>query len=111
MSRELHPNGFRISDKPVAASFAHPYSFQAVTDNMYKDESCISSSLNLGGVEGTWVKYWDEGASSAIMEFKVEQSDLQPPPPGEKDKKEKKKSKGTYVPYFDLSTYLIHPVY
>ena len=50
MSPQIHPNGFRISDKPVAASFAHPYSFQPVTDFMLRDDSLVASSewANLG---------------------------------------------------------------
>ncbi|KAF8553408.1 hypothetical protein OG21DRAFT_1586867 [Imleria badia] len=73
MSPQIHPSGFRISDKPVAASFAHPYSFQPVSDYMLRDETAIPSSLNLGGVENTFVKYWDESATVAILEFKVDE--------------------------------------
>ncbi|KAL4064306.1 hypothetical protein V8B97DRAFT_1950461 [Scleroderma yunnanense] len=73
MSSAIHPSGFRISDKPVAASFAHPYSFQHVSDVMLRDETAIPSSLNLGGVEGTFVKYWDESATVAVLDFKVEE--------------------------------------
>ncbi|KAH0830477.1 hypothetical protein J3R83DRAFT_1925 [Lanmaoa asiatica] len=73
MSPQIHPSGFRISDKPVAASFAHPYSFQPVSDYMLRDETAISSSLNLGGVENTFVKYWDESATVAVLEFKVDE--------------------------------------
>ncbi|KAF9228042.1 hypothetical protein BS17DRAFT_793613 [Gyrodon lividus] len=73
MSPQIHPSGFRISDKPVAASFAHPYSFQPVADHMLRDESAIPSSLNVGGVENTFVKYWDESATVSVLEFKVEE--------------------------------------
>lgn len=91
MSPQLHPNGFRISDRPVAASFAHPYSFQPVADNLYRDESCLSSSLILGGAEGTFVKYWDEASTLAVMDFKVEETKQhQPSAAKEKEKKEKK---------------------
>lgn len=96
MSPQIHPSGFRISDRPVAGSFAHPYSFQPVSDYMLRDEAAISSSLALGGAEGTWVRYWDEASTVAVLEFKVEE----PVPPQEvvlvKEKKEKKKPKGEY---------------
>ncbi|PPQ66853.1 hypothetical protein CVT26_009632 [Gymnopilus dilepis] len=91
MSPQLHPSGFRISDRPVAASFAHPYSFQPVTDFLSRDEACLASTLSLGGVEGTWVRYWDESSTVAVLEFKVEEPVQQSLP--SKDKKEKKKVK------------------
>ncbi|KAJ8585118.1 hypothetical protein M405DRAFT_853780 [Rhizopogon salebrosus TDB-379] len=92
MSPQIHPSGFRISDKPVTASFAHQYSFQQV-DHMLRDETAIPSSINLGGVEGAFVKYWDDSAMVAVLEFKVEA----PPQPqvqastGPTKEKEKKK--------------------
>lgn len=96
MSPQIHPNGFRISDRPVAASFAHPYSFQLVQDTIYQDETCIASSLNVGGVEGAFVKYWDEAATLAVMEFKVEektkQEDVRNGTSAKKEKEKKKKS-------------------
>uniref|UniRef100_A0A8H8CMT6 G-patch domain-containing protein n=1 Tax=Psilocybe cubensis TaxID=181762 RepID=A0A8H8CMT6_PSICU len=91
MSAQLHPSGFRISDRPVAASFAHPYSFQPVTDFLQRDEACLTSTNSLGGMEGTWVRYWDESSTVAVLEFKVEEPPQQPSQ--SKDKKEKKKSK------------------
>ncbi|KAH8108485.1 hypothetical protein DFH11DRAFT_1633133 [Phellopilus nigrolimitatus] len=93
MSPQLHPNGFRISDRPVAASFAHPYSFQPLADNVYQDDSCAPSSLNLGGMEGTWVKYWDEGSSLAVMDFRVEESGYERQATTVKEKKDKDKKK------------------
>ncbi|KAI0373364.1 hypothetical protein BV20DRAFT_1042175 [Pilatotrama ljubarskyi] len=92
MSPQLHPNGFRISDRPVAASFAHPYSFQPLPDYSLRDEACLTSTTSLGGMEGSWVRYWDEASTAAILEFKVEE----PVKPAEtaapvKEKKEKKK--------------------
>ncbi|KIK81452.1 hypothetical protein PAXRUDRAFT_35865 [Paxillus rubicundulus Ve08.2h10] len=96
MSPQIHPSGFRISDKPVAASFAHPYSFQPVADYMLRDESAIPSSLNVGGVENTFAKYWDESATVAVLEFQVEE----PVPTqgvvavaGTKEREKKKKAK------------------
>ncbi|KAG1756233.1 uncharacterized protein EDB91DRAFT_1091342 [Suillus paluster] len=93
MSPQIHPSGFRISDKPVAASFAHQYSFQPV-DHMLRDETAIPSSINLGGVEGAFVKYWDESSMVAVLEFKVEepvQPQVQASTGPVKEKKEKKK--------------------
>ncbi|OBZ75616.1 hypothetical protein A0H81_04710 [Grifola frondosa] len=89
---QLHPSGFRISDRPVAASFAHPYSFQPVPDYSLRDEACLMSSSTLGGVENVWVRYWDEGSSVAVLEFQVEELP-QPAPEPAREKKEKKKSK------------------
>ena len=92
MSPQLHPNGFRISDRPVAASFAHPYSFQPLPDYSLRDDACVMSTLSLGGMEGIWVRYWDEASTAAILEFKVEEP-AQPvqAAPVPKEKKEKKK--------------------
>ncbi|KAJ3504869.1 hypothetical protein NLJ89_g7716 [Agrocybe chaxingu] len=94
MSPQIHPSGFRISDRPVAASFAHPYSFQPVTDFLSRDEACLQSTMALGGVEGTWVRYWDESSTVAVLEFKVEEP-VQPAVQA-KEKKEKKENE-TYA--------------
>jgi RNA-binding protein 5/10 len=51
------------------------------------------SSLSLGGVEDTWVRYWDEAATAAVLEFEVEAA-IQTSAPV-KEKKERKKVKGT----------------
>jgi RNA-binding protein 5/10 len=93
MSPQIHPSGFRISDKPAATSFAHQYSFQQV-DYMLPDEAAIPSSINLGGVEGAFVKYWDDSVMVAVLEFKVEtppQSQVQASTGPTKEKNEKKK--------------------
>ncbi|KAJ7470506.1 hypothetical protein FB451DRAFT_1352076 [Mycena latifolia] len=97
MSPQIHPSGFRISDRPVAASFAHPYSFQPIADLMIRDEACIPSSVSLGGEEGTLVRYWDEGSTIAQLEFQVEQP-AQPAAAQTKERKEKKKTKGDAEP-------------
>ena len=91
MSPQIHPSGFRISERPVAASFAHPYSFQPATEFVHRDEACLLSSLSLGGVEGTWVRYWDEASTAAVLEFEAETPTPSAPL---KEKKEKKKAKG-----------------
>jgi RNA-binding protein 5/10 len=96
MSPQIHPSGFRISDKPVAVSFAHQYSFQQV-DHMLRDETAIPSSINLGGVEGAFVKYWDDSAMVAVLEFKVEappQPQIQASTGPTEERKEKKKKGG-----------------
>ncbi|KAF8892694.1 hypothetical protein BD779DRAFT_1510429 [Infundibulicybe gibba] len=92
MSPQIHPSGFRISDRPVAASFAHPYSFQPVTDFLSRDEACLRSSMSLGGMDDSWVRYWDEGSTVAVLEFKVDEP-AQPVAATQPDKKEKKKNK------------------
>jgi RNA-binding protein 5/10 len=92
MSPQIHPSGFRISDRPVAASFAHPYSFQPVTDFLSRDDACLSSSTSLGGAEGAWVRYWDESSTVAVLEFKVEEP-VQAALPVKEKKERKKKSK------------------
>jgi RNA-binding protein 5/10 len=90
MSPQIHPNGFRISDRPVATSFAHPYSFQPISDPIMRDEACLPSSMTLGGVEDQWVRYWDEGATIAKLEYEAEIPTQQPVPTKEKEKKKKK---------------------
>jgi RNA-binding protein 5/10 len=93
MSPQLHPAGFRINDKPIAASFAHPFSFQPL-ENGFRDDTCVASSNNLGGGEGFWMKYWDDGTSVAEMTFEVEE-----PEPGVIDivkPKKKKEQRGQY---------------
>ncbi|KAM5535561.1 hypothetical protein V8D89_010728 [Ganoderma adspersum] len=104
MSAQLHPNGFRISDRPVAASFAHPYSFQPITDYSLRDEACVMGSSTLGGMEGVWVRYWDEASTAAVLEFTVEEP-VQPTSaaPVVKEKKEKKKKDITQEPSAEAS--------
>lgn len=102
MSPQIHPNGFRVSDRPVAASFAHPYSFQPVTDFLSRDEACVPSSLSLGGAEGTWVRYWDESATVAVLEFEVDEpahsaSTTEKDKDKEKEKKKRVKSKNQLI--------------
>ncbi|TFK26403.1 hypothetical protein FA15DRAFT_755080 [Coprinopsis marcescibilis] len=110
MSPQIHPNGFRISDRPVAASFAHPYSFQPVTDFLQRDESCLQGTSSLGGAETPWVRYWDESSTVSVLEFKVEE----PAKPVEKakEKKEKKKKDETKhtIPTASLLPILTKPV-
>ncbi|KAF5376549.1 hypothetical protein D9757_008286 [Collybiopsis confluens] len=94
MSPQVHPAGFRISDRPVAASFAHPDSFQPIQERMLRDEACLASSLALGGAEGTWVRYWDETSTVAVIEFQAAAPQLSTTSTA-KDKKDKKKKEHT----------------
>lgn len=74
---------------------------------MNKDDSCISSSLNLGGVEDTFVKYWDEAATVAVMEFKVDPVMYQQDTSTSGPKKEKeKKKKSCFSSFSDLNSML-----
>lgn len=55
------------------------------------------STPALGGVEGQWVRYWDESSTIAVLEFKVEEPVASTAAiPHNKEKKEKKKPKSTY---------------
>jgi hypothetical protein len=57
--------------------------------------------MSLGGVEGTWVRYWDESATVAVLEFQVDEA-VQSAPAGSKDKdkdKEKKKRLKSTCPF------------
>jgi RNA-binding protein 5/10 len=56
---------------------------------MLRDESCVTSSLAMGGVEGTWAKYWDESATVVELKFEVEAPVPSVAP--ERDSKPKKK--------------------
>lgn len=97
MSPQLHPNGFRISDRPVAVSFAHPYSFQPLEPLALQDESCVPASINLGGVEDGWVKYWDEASTLAVMEFEVQSTATSQQTTQTSAVKEKKKRPGLFI--------------
>ena len=98
LSSQLHPSGFRIADRPIAASFAHPYSFQPLGENVLRDDTCVTSSMAMGGVEGSWAKYWDESAAIDEMQFEVDASVVTAS--NEKETKPKKKKdtmKGGYL--------------
>ncbi len=71
----------------MAASYAHPFSFQPLSENELRDDATVSSSKNLGGGDGFFVRYWDEGSSVAEMAFEVEEPELTEPTPTEKKKK------------------------
>ena len=44
----------------------------------------------MGGVEGVWVRYWDEASTAAVLEFTVEEPTQPTSAPVVKEKKEKK---------------------
>lgn len=108
MSPQIHPAGFRISERPVAASFAHTDSFQRLPEYTLRDDACLASSTSLGGEEGFFVRYWDEASTIAVLEFKVEEP-TQPatstPAVKEKKKKPKSASISFYIQTFDSHTY------
>ena len=69
---------------------------------MLRDEAAITSTLALGGAEGTWVRYWDESSTVAVLEFEVAEP-IQPQQVAPtKEKKEKKRPKG---PEFSIHSY------
>jgi RNA-binding protein 5/10 len=55
-----------------------------------RDEACLPSSMTLGGIEDQWVRYWDEGATTAKLEYEAEIPTQQPTPTKEREKKKKK---------------------
>lgn len=52
----------------------------------------------MGGVDGSFVKYWDESSTVAVMDFKVEEP-VQPQANAakEKEKKERKPKSKTFI--------------
>lgn len=59
-----------------------------------RDEACIPGSAGLGGVDGTYVRYWDENSTIAMLEFKVEEPVAQSAPAGQEKKEKKPKLRG-----------------
>lgn len=53
--------------------------------------------MSLGGVHDSWVRYWDENSTVAVLEFKVEEP-AQTTQLTEKKKEKKKKSKDNPKP-------------
>ncbi|KAG9053337.1 hypothetical protein FS842_008332 [Serendipita sp. 407] len=81
MSRELHPEGFRISNRPVATSFASPSSFQPLAPHSLRDGACIMGSTAMGGVEGVFAKYWDDNTTVVEMAFQASTAPVVPVAP------------------------------
>lgn len=97
MSPELHPSGFRIGSRAIAASFAHPSSFQPL-DQRPPDEYSLVSTPAVGGSDTGWCSYWDQSAFVEVQEFQVDQdavADLTPSNPTEGEKKKEKKKEKT----------------
>ncbi|KAJ1310172.1 hypothetical protein OPQ81_006916 [Rhizoctonia solani] len=98
MSAELHPSGFRIGSRAIAASFAHPSSFQPL-DNRPPDEYSIVSTHAVGGSDVGWCSYWDQTAYAEVQEFQVDQETIADltasaaPEPEKKKEKKKEKAK------------------
>jgi len=61
---------------------------------MLRDDAAIPSTLALGGAEGTWVRYWDESSTVAVLEFEVAEPFQPQQVAPMKEKKEKKRPKG-----------------
>ncbi|KAI6102742.1 hypothetical protein EDD16DRAFT_1644597 [Pisolithus croceorrhizus] len=91
-----------IKDRVTLASFQFAFAASVVlantmsshihpSDLMLRDETAIPSSMNLGGVEGTFVKYWDESATVAVLDFKVEEPSPAQALPASAPTKEKRK--------------------
>jgi len=93
MSPDLHPEGFRISNRAVAASFANTASFQPLAPHSLRDEACIMGSSAMGGTEGVFAKYWDESAVVLEMAFEVIPSAPKKDVTMQGEKKKKKRNK------------------
>ncbi|KAH7340485.1 hypothetical protein B0J17DRAFT_651532 [Rhizoctonia solani] len=99
MSAELHPSGFRIGSRAIAASFAHPASFQPL-ENRPPDEHSLVCTPAVGGSDTGWCSYWDQTAFAEVQEFQVDQETIAdltaPAAPEVEKKKEKKKDKAKH---------------
>lgn len=98
MSAELHPSGFRIGSRAIAASFAHPASFQPL-ENRPPDEYSLISTPAVGGSDSGWCAYWDQSAFMEVQEFQVDPdtiADLMVTSTEGDKKKEKKKDKAKH---------------
>ena len=61
--------------------------------------------MTLGGVEDQWVRYWDESATIAKLEYEVSEASAQQPAPAkEKEKKRKKGPAHPMVPFILLTS-------
>ncbi|KAG9098063.1 hypothetical protein FS749_004791 [Ceratobasidium sp. UAMH 11750] len=95
MSPELHPSGFRIGSRAIAASFAHPASFQPL-EQRPPDEYSLICTAAVGGSDAGWCSYWDQSAFVEVQEFQVDPetiADLTITNTEGEKKKEKKKDK------------------
>ncbi|KAG8686229.1 hypothetical protein FRC08_012676 [Ceratobasidium sp. 394] len=98
MSPELHPSGFRIGSRAIAASFAHPASFQPL-EQRPPDEYSLICTAAVGGSDSGWCSYWDQSAFVEVQEFQVDPetiADLTITNTEGEKKKEKKKDKAKH---------------
>ncbi|KAG8743681.1 hypothetical protein FRC10_011554 [Ceratobasidium sp. 414] len=99
MSPELHPSGFRIGSRAIAASFAHPSSFQPL-EHRPPDEYSLICTPAVGGSDSGWCSYWDQSAFVEVQEFQVDPetiADLTVTNIEGEKKKEKKKDKTKHL--------------
>ena len=65
---------------------------------MLINQACVLGTPALGAVEvnsGVYVRYWDEGATAAVLEFEVAEPTSSEQSKDSKAKEKKKKAKGT----------------
>ena len=91
MSRELHPEGFRISDRPIASSFANKASFTTLSPHELRDEASVLGSQAIGGTPGVFAKYWDETTIVNEKTFQYEEPNKKETSIKEKKKKKKER--------------------
>ncbi|KAG8695919.1 hypothetical protein FRC09_008855 [Ceratobasidium sp. 395] len=99
MSPELHPSGFRIGSRAIAASFAHSSSFQPL-EHRPPDEYSLICTPAVGGTDSGWCSYWDQSAFVEAQEFQVDPetiADLTVTNTEGEKKKEKKKDKTKHL--------------
>lgn len=63
-------------------------------------QACVLGTPALGAVDansGVYVRYWDEGATAAVLEFAVAEPAAAEQSKEGKAKEKKKKAKGTFV--------------
>lgn len=59
---------------------------------MIRDDGCVDSSVAMGGMEGSWARYWDESAMVEELRFEVDMPATSPSAAAtDKDVKQKKK--------------------
>jgi RNA-binding protein 5/10 len=91
MSRELHPEGFRISDRPIASSFANKAAFTTLSPHELRDEACVFGSQAVGGTPGVFAKYWDDSTIVNEKTFQYEEPNKKETTVKEKKKKKKER--------------------
>lgn len=64
---------------------------------MLRDDAALVSSLALGGVQDTFVRYWDETSTVTVLEFQVAEPIQIPQAVQTKEKEKKKRPKGVII--------------